>query len=383
MEKRNRKKILFMIDSLTGGGAERILSYILHYLDRSKFDISLFLVIKEGVYLKDVPTDIPVSGIFGDVKRIRSPFLRLFYRLYRRTCLELFKIFPAFLSFRSGIKSHYNIGVSFCEGHNMPLLLLKSNYFKKTIAWIHVDLRTHRCPLGISRVGYYASKADRVFFVSNDAFTGFKELFPGCQNEQNMQVVYNPIDAKEILKQAELSPEIPKDKFTVLSIGRLTRQKRFDKLIRVHKLLLDRGIDHNVWILGEGEDCSNLDNQIRDLGVSETCKLLGFQNPYVYLKNADMFVMTSDYEGLPVVVCESMVLAKPIVSTRVTGPKELLEDGKYGLLVDNNEKAIENGLEEMILHSELREKYINKLKENRNNFIFPEDLSSITNLLME
>ena len=378
----NRVSLLFMIDNLLGGGAERILSFILQNIDRKKFDVSLFLVIHEGVYLSQIPNDVKILYIFRSVKRFSFLPMKYLYRLYRRTCLELFKLIPAFLSLRSGIQHHYDIGISFCEGHNLSLLSLKARLFTKTISWIHVDLRFHHCPLGIPRVGRYASKADHVYFVSNDALAGFKELFPGCKNEQNMEVVYNPVNADEILKQSELSPEIPKNKFTILAIGRLTKQKRFDKLINVHKRLLDKGIDNQVWILGEGEDKSKLETQAKNLGVSESCKFLGYQNSYIYLKSADLFVMTSDYEGLPVVVCEAMVLAKPIVSTCVTGPRELLEDGKYGLLTDNNEEAIEKGMKDMILSQELREKYVEKLKENRNHFIFPTNLSYIEKRLL-
>ena len=385
MKKNDQKKIkvLFMIDNLRGGGAERILSYILRDLDRNKFEPSLFLVIKEGVYLDQVPGDVPVFGIFRNVENIKNLPLKYIYRLYRRTCLELFKIFPAWLSLRSGINKHYDIGISFCEGHNMPLLSLKSHFFNKQIAWIHVDLRIHRCPLGIQRVGHYASRADRIFFVSQDAQKGFLETFPDYNLENKMEVVYNPIDVKGILKQAASSREIHKDEFTILSIGRLTKQKRFDKLISVHENLLRKGIKHQIWILGEGEDRQALEEQTKALDVSKTCHFLGFRNPYAYLKSADLFVMTSDYEGLPVVVCEAMVLEKPIVATCVTGPRELLENGKYGLLTDNNEFAIEEGLRKMILNASFREEYTNKLKENKDKFIFPTNLHEIEQKLQD
>ena len=374
---RGKIKVLFMIDNLRGGGAERVLSFILRDLDRERFEASLFLVIKEGIYLKEVPDDVPVSGIFRDVNTIKLGVFRSAYRLYRRSQLELFKIFPALLSLRSRIKSHYDVGISFCEGHNLPLLDLESNRFKKTISWIHVDLRTHRCPLGISRVGCYAGRADKLFFVSEDARKGFLEIFPAQHLNAKTEVIYNPIDTKMILQKAEMFCPRKKEKFTLIAVGRLSRQKRFDKLIRVHRRLLDAGIDHRVWILGEGEERALLEMEVRKEGVTSTFSFLGFQTPYPYLKSADLFVMTSDYEGLPVALAEAMVLGKPIVSTRVTGPIELLENGKYGCLVENTEKAIEEGLKAMILDSSLREKYTARLRENKDGFIFPTNVRDI------
>jgi len=158
--------------------------------------------------------------------------------------------------------------------------------------------------------------------------------------------------------------------------------KRFDKLLNVHKRLIDKGIEHEVWILGEGGDRKALEAQIDRLGIGKTCFLPGFVNPYPYLCAADVFVMTSDYEGLPVVICEAMVMAKPIVATAVTGPSELLENGKYGVLTENAEAAIETALQTMLEQPKLRESYSRKLRENRENFIFPTNVKDIEERLM-
>jgi glycosyltransferase involved in cell wall biosynthesis len=162
-----------------------------------------------------------------------------------------------------------------------------------------------------------------------------------------------------------------------VAVGRLTVQKRFDKLLNVHKRLLDEGVDHEVWILGTGEKEKALKAQAKRLGITHSCLFLGFRNPYPYLRSADVFAMTSDYEGLPVVICEAMVLAKPIVSTAVTGPNELLERGRYGLLVENTEDAIQKGLSDMLQNEALRQDYSLRLKNDRGKFIFPPDIKEI------
>ncbi|MDR1682704.1 MAG: glycosyltransferase [Candidatus Symbiothrix sp.] len=371
-----------MIDSLEGGGAERILSHLLRDLNRDLFEIDLFLIIREGIYLASVPNDIPVRSIFRSTKNFHSKYVAYLYRFYRRGMLEMFKLFPPILSAMSRISGQYDLGISFCEGHNTPLLALKSARFAQTVAWLHVDLRTHKAMIRPGDLRKYARNFDRLFFVSEGAKEGFLELFPEYKANHNLEVVPNPIDSQMILSEAAQDIGIVKNKTTVLAIGRLTIQKRFDKLLNVHKRLIDKGIDHEVWILGEGLDRRKLEDQARSLGIESSCRFLGFRNPYAYLQAADVFVMTSDYEGLPVVVCEAMILGKPIVSTAVTGPKELLEGGKYGRLVANNEEAIEAGLQELLENQEIREALSQQLIHNRGRFIFPTDVNDIEKRLM-
>lgn len=366
-----------MIDTLGGGGAERVLTYILRKLDRSAFEVELFLMIQGGVYAQQIPSDIPCTAIFRDSDTIQSKPLRMLYRFYRRSMLELFKLFPVLLSSLSGINKKYDIGISFCEGHNTPLLRLKGDHFGKTIAWIHVDLRTHRCVLNLEQLYLAVGAADKLFFVSEDARRGFEAIYPEFDAKGRTEVVYNPIDIEAILAAATGKKTSEETEPMLLSIGRLTRQKRFDKLLNVHRRLLDKGIKHTLCILGEGELRGALEAQIKQLGIEETCSLPGFLDPYPQLEAADVFVSTSDYEGLPVVVCEAMVLAKPIVCTNITGPRELLEGGKYGLLVDNNEQAIERGLEQLINSPALREQYSKRLEESRNRFIFSSEVKQI------
>ncbi|MDR0547089.1 MAG: glycosyltransferase [Dysgonamonadaceae bacterium] len=380
--KTKRKKILFMIDSLEGGGAERVLTHLLRDLDRNLFEIELFLMIRAGVYLSSVPEDVPVHSIFRSTNGIPSKLGIYLYRFYRRGMLELFKLFPPLLAAMSGIKKQYDLGVSFCEGHNTPLLSLKSGRFAKTVAWIHVDLRTHKAMIRPKDLRKSAQGFDRLYFVSEGAKAGFLELFPEYRKKTNLEVVLNPIDRQMILSEAAKDAGIVKSKPVVLAIGRLMTQKRFDKLLNVHKRLIDKGIDHEVWILGEGPNRRKLENQAQILGVEQSCRFLGFRNPYPYLQAADIFTMTSDYEGLPVVVCEAMVLGKPIVATAVTGPNELLEGGKYGRLVANNEAAIEAGLQELLESPEIREKLSCHLIENRERFIFPVDVNDIEKRLI-
>ena len=149
----------------------------------------------------------------------------------------------------------------------------------------------------------------------------------------------------------------------VLTVGRLVWEKAYDRLIRVHKRLLDEGIEHTLTIIGEGLVKSELEHLISNLGVESHCKLLGAKdNPYPYMEQADIFVSSSVVEGLPGVVIESMILEKPIVATNIMGSNELLKS-QLGLLVENSEEGLYSGLKQMIQQEELRKTYINNLRD--------------------
>lgn len=379
-----KEKILFMIDSLGGGGAEKVLCHILKNMNRNKFEIDVLVILKEGIYVSEIPEDVSFKYIFNSSESYNFFPSLLFYRFIRRVCLEMFKFFPFLLSHSIKLDKKYDCGISFCEGHNTPLLWLKSKNFNKTISWIHVDLTTHHTHLPLNKFRKEAKKLDRLIFVSEDAKSAFLKKFPEYEElDHQMKVIYNPIDISQITEQAnseetKLKAQEIKERFPgtiILGIGRLTRQKRFDRLIESHQILINKGIDSSLVILGEGPDERKLKKKCEIEDVSDTCFFEGFQSPYPYLFAADVFVMSSDYEGLPVVLCEAMIMNKLIVSTDITGPRELLEFGKYGLLTPKTKKGISEGIECMLSNEDVRLVFQNELKKA--NFIFGSSISQV------
>ena len=162
-------------------------------------------------------------------------------------------------------------------------------------------------------------------------------------------------DIYMIDKNININLDINKDDsvFTIVSVARLNYDKGIDKLIRVHRQLLNEGIKNRVIVIGEGSQRSYFEHLININKIKDTFILEGYKiNPYDYIKNADLFVLASDSEGLPLVIMESMILQKPIVATNVNGTRELLQDG-YGMLVENNDIGLYTGIKEMILNKEL------------------------------
>jgi len=169
---------------------------------------------------------------------------------------------------------------------------------------------------------------------------------------------------------------------TFISVGTVFPQKGFDRLLKVHKKLLEEGFQHNVLIVGDGYDFENIKKLKSELGLDKTAVMLGFtDNPYPYFKNADFYILSSRYEGFPTVLFEAITLKKNIISTEVSGSAEMLNNGELGLLVENSEEGIYSGMKQALSHPESFEKYSEKLKSYEMPFTLSNSVEKIISVL--
>ncbi len=342
-----KKSILIIQESLGGGGAERVLINILNKIDYTKYSVDLLLLFEEGVYLKKVPENVNVKRVWkgndnGPIKK----YIRKVKRTIIRFCPKIiYKLF---------VKDKYDVEIAFVEGLSTMVLANSTNDKSKKISWVHIDLKKHRT-MSIEKERKYYKKIDNIVCVSNDSKKVFDELYNEYRNKST--VIYNMINKQEIESLSNESVNYTFETPTVVAVGRLTDQKRFDILIQAHKKLIDEGIVHNLLILGTGPNESELSKLINKLGLKDTVKLLGFiENPYPYIKNATAYAMSSDFEGLPLVIAEALVLGKAIVSTKCTGPNELLKDGEYGIVCEIGDvDGLKNGIKNLLINYELRD----------------------------
>ena len=167
---------------------------------------------------------------------------------------------------------------------------------------------------------------------------------------------------------------------TIVSVGTVFPQKGFDRLLKVHKKLLDEGFKHRIQIIGDGYDFENIKNLKKELGINETAEMLGFtDNPYPSIKAADFYILSSRYEGFPTVLFEAITLKKNIIATDVSGVQEMLEKGKLGLIVANSEEGIYEGMKKALTQPEFFEQYQENLKEYK----MPFNLENSVNKIME
>ncbi|WP_238884640.1 glycosyltransferase [Clostridium sp. YIM B02551] len=359
------KKVLFVIDNLCGGGAEKVLIDILEIIDKSNFEITLLLFEKQGVYLDKIPKDIKVRSIFNHkVNRI----LKIIFKLLCK--INILNIF---------INEKFDCEIAFLEGDATYIVANSPNKYANKVAWVHTDYKKNRVEKKERERNTY-SKFNSIVCVSNGAKDSFVEVFP--ELSPKVKVIYNLINSNKIISKSIENIEI-EEEIDILAIGRLLYVKGFDLLLKAQSNLIKQGIVNNICILGEGSERDNLQKIIDDNNLNETVKLVGFkENPYPYIRKAKMFVMPSRYEGFPLSLCEAIILEKLIISTRCTGPSEILDNGKYGILVDVNEVTeLENAIKSMSCDREIQIKYSNEVKSRKQFFNSSEVIASIENLI--
>jgi glycosyltransferase involved in cell wall biosynthesis len=361
------KKMLFFIESLAGGGAEKVLTELVYHLDKNKYDITVATVVDLGVYKEEVKKQCKYFSFLSDPTESNSIIEKILYKFKYKLIYKL----PAAWVYKMFIKGSYDMEIGFVEGFATKVISKSTNRKSRKLAWVHVD------PINWSYADqYYTSLQDqvksyksfsKVVCVSESVKEAFGQKF---YRDENMIVKYNPVDSKTIVKKSSEECELNKSgKFLLGSIGRLTHEKGYDRLLKVINKLKDDGLDFELWILGEGMKRQDLEQYILDNHLSDSVKLLGFQkNPYKYIKHCDLFISSSRAEGFSLAIAEAMILGLPIISTDCAGPNELLEYGKYGMLTENDEESLYVGLKSLISNNTLLMEYRDKSLERKQIF---------------
>ncbi|WP_294095066.1 glycosyltransferase [uncultured Cetobacterium sp.] len=369
------KKILIIIETLNGGGAEKVLLDILKKLDTKKYSVDIFLLNKEGIYLKEVSER--VNSLKGLAPRNRTYDKNILFRKINSLYLKIRDMF--FINgYLCKIKNDYDIEIAFLEGKSTQYISNRKNKAEK-IAWVHTDLEKHRMlSKSLERECY--SRIDQVISVSKDSKKSVLKLYP--ELESKTKVIYNPIPKSDIREKAN-EEVVTNKKLTLVTAGRLTDAKGYDILLKAHKQLLDEGLNYNLQILGEGGLRSEFEKYISENNLTQNTELLGFKrNPYPYIKAADLFVVSSRFEGFSLVLAEAIVLEKPIISTKCVGPLEILDNGKYGELVETEDvDSLANAMRKLILDKQKRQEYKRLAKERSSFFDDEKIMREIEDLL--
>ena len=376
-----KKHILFIMPDLPSGGAEKVLIDILRNFDYTTYDVTLLLEYRQGVYLKDIPSQVRFKTMFGASNIWLERWHRLLGilhcgHLYHAIVHKLILLFTL-----RGMK--FDTIVSFMEGEAVRLHSYIMKKASNHVSWVHIDLKTKHWSQVFFKSdqqekGIY-EQMDKIVFVSDEARMKFLELFDIEKDKCCVQ--YNLIDAKTIRKLAH-SKKVEKEKLTICMVGRLNPQKRYDRALRAVKRLKEDGLDFVLWILGEG----NLENQLKaligELDIEDCVQLKGFVKPsYAYMKAADIYWNTSDAEGYPLVVCEALCLGLPVVATSICGTKEILGNGQYGCLTLEDEDDIYEQMKEMFVSEQLRQEYAAKALEGASWFDTQKVMNEIYQIL--
>lgn len=355
--------------SLFIGGAERSLLGLLNMIDYSAYDVSLFLYRHEGEFLEYVPSkvnmipsmeeyatfDVPIKNLLFS-KKWRFGIARIFSKIEMKAhCIKTHEqpgvwmamqyISKSLLPLLPDIPGKYDVAISFL---GIPDVLIEKTTAKKKIAWNHTDYTILNPDKNRDRELY--SKIDHIVSVSTPCTAQLLKVYPELSNKA---ITIENLLSIDFLKQ-QASEQVTDMKrkgheFILLSIGRYSNAKNFDNVPEICKKIRENGKDVIWYIVGYGSDESLIRQKIHESGMEEFVILLGKKsNPYPYIKNCDLYVQPSRYEGKAVTVREAQALHKPVVITSFATSASQLIDGYDGIIVPMDNEGCAKGIVQLL-----------------------------------
>lgn len=384
-----KKRILFVINTLGYGGAERAMLDLFDALDPEKYEISLFVLTGQGELSHALPKHVHLlNHDYKDVsvltkegrKLLTKSVLRvgigkgLFLRRAPYLLKNLWhmgkcgKILPDKLCWRlladgaPRIKKEYDLAVAYLEG-GATYYVAEHVKAKKKTAFVHIDYGkagyTRELDLDCYRT------YDRIFTVSDEVKEHFLEIYP--EYEKKVSIFHNLVNQKRIRQMADQGNGFDDGfhGYRILTTGRLTQQKRYDIAIEAMALLKEKcSVPVRWYVLGEGDLRVSLEKQIQKAGLEKDFILLGVkENPFPYYKNCDFYVHATGYEGKSIAIQEAQTLGKPILATDCSGNREQIRDGVDGCLCRLTPEAVSGQILWMIQHPEESRKYGEEAKK--------------------
>lgn len=406
------KKIVFIIDSFSGGGAERVLSRVLAGLDRSRFQPALYLLLRpEQAYA--LPDDVPVS--FLEKTPLPGPLswllsiVALLVALphlprparFRDTRAHLLRVMGEIaavsLSLRNKLRRDLPDAVVVFLQSSIFITLLTLVMFRIPVRvccsdriFLSREVGFLRYPGVVTRlITLLYRRVDRYIAVTEEIRKDMVHSFG--LSDKKIVTIHNGVDLEQLRCLAAESTagdrSVPAgyEVITISTSGRLTTQKGHELLLQAFSRVC-REVPCRLMILGEGELHDDLEQQVHKLGIAAQVIFAGWrQNPFRSLAAADIFVLSSHYEGFPNALLEAMALGLPVISTDCpSGPAELLAGGRYGLLVPPDDpEALAHAMLTLVRDKSERQKYARLSVERAAAFSLSGMVASYESLLEE
>ena len=332
------KKILFLIHDLGHGGAEKVLVNLVNHLDPEKFDISVTALFGGGVNEQFLMPHIRYRAVFPKAFPGNSHVMKLFS--------------PAQLH-RLCVRDRYDIEVSYLEGPSARIVSGCTDPSTKLVSWIHSTCTSEKASAASFRSMAEARRCygafHRVVCVSKGVKDHFLHFFPAVRDTV---VLYNTVESDKILTlSVEAAPELGDAAAAIklVCVGKLSKNKGTDILLRIHHRLRQAGYPVHLYLLGVGPLEQELGDYARENNLENSVTFLGYQtNPYKYVAKCDLFVCASHAEGFSTATTEALIVGTPVCTVEVSGMKEMLGDNEYGLITENDEEALYAGIKKLL-----------------------------------
>ena len=366
----NKKKILFVLDSLHIGGAEKSLITLLSLLDYERFDVDLQLITRTGKFLSYVPREVNILPSTAWEQYIALPLWKKFFkislswtRLYTAFILRTKKIigreidvfmWKTISPHINTLEKDYDVAIGYGQYAPSFFVVDKVNA-KRKVGYMNTIISPPKSLLGTLQQNF--QNLDFIVAVSKDAKDSIVKLFPDFNNR--IEVIKDSISKSNIERMAqEYAPLFPEG--NVLRIATAARlydgAKGMDILLKTALYLKNKGVNYHWVVMGNGGYRPQMDSFIKENHLEQNLLLLGeTPNPYPYIKHATLYVQTSRFEGYGLALAEARLLNTPIVTTSYEGWEMQMLHLKNGYVAGMSPESVGDAIIYMLEHPELRE----------------------------
>lgn len=365
--------------TLGSGGAEKALITLLSLFDYSRYDVDLFLFRRQGLFLPNVPEQVNIidggkdyelfdgsasACIKENIKRL--DFSSAANRIKYATALknsDQKAVWSCIKKVLAKPDKHYDVAVAYLEG-NSVYYCVDAVYADIKIGYVHNDYNK----LGLDRDfdRPYFEKLNYLVSVSDECVNVLKENFPDLK--QKIKLMHNIVSPSMLdsLGNTSAAEYETSNSKILLTVGRLSQQKGYDMAVEAAKSLSDKGCNFKWFAIGKGELTDQIVSRIKELHLEDKFILLGERaNPYPYIRNCDIYVQPSYFEGKSIAVDEAKIFAKPIVCTKFPTVYDQLTDGETALLAEINAQSIAEKIETLLNSDKLCQKLSDNLKKQK------------------
>ncbi len=374
-----KKKLLFIMPKLGSGGAEKALITILNLFDYSRYDVDLFLFRRQGLFLPDVPDQVNVidggkdyelfdgsasACIKSNIKKLN--FSSAANRMKYAKALgngDKTAVWSCIKKALPKIDKHYDVAVAYLEGNSIYYCIDAVDADVK-IGYVHNDYNKLGLDKNFDRP--YFEKLDYLVSVSDECVNVLKENFPHLKDKIRLMLNIVSPSMLDSLGNANAAEYENINSKILLTVGRFSQQKGYDMAVEAAKILSDKGHNFKWFAIGKGDLTEQIADRIKELHLEDKFILLGERaNPYPYIRNCDIYVQPSYFEGKSIAVDEAKIFAKPIVCTKFPTVYDQLADGETALLAEINAQSIAEKIETLLSSDELCKTLSENLKKEK------------------